>query len=185
MSVNSRRGEIERGFSMTLSRLFDPADTGLMLAVARRSDGRVGGFIQWMPAADIDGWSLDVMRRSTEADTPNGITDFLILETIQHIAAQGGHGLALNFAVLRTVVSGEQNGVAVRVGRSLLNKVSDHAQLESLWRFNAKYYPVWRPRYVVLDSVEFRLTQGLVMAGAEGVNKVPVVGRYLGIIGGR
>ena len=63
MSANSRRGEVERGFSMTLSRLFDPADTGLMLAVARRSDGRVGGFIQWIPAADIDGWSLDVMRR--------------------------------------------------------------------------------------------------------------------------
>lgn len=180
MSSNSRRGEVERGFSMSLSRLFDPADTDLMLAVARHSDGRVGGFIQWVPAADINGWSLDVMRRSTEQDTPNGIIDFLILETIQHVAAQGGQGLALNFAVLRTVVSGEQNGVAVRVGRTLLHKVSDHAQIESLWKFNAKYDPKWRPRYVVLDSVEFILTQGLVMAGAEGVNKIPVIGRYLG-----
>ena len=180
MSADSRRGKVERGYSMTLSRLFDPADTGLLLTVARHSDGRVGGFIQWIPATDIDGWSLDVMRRSTEADTPNGITDFLILETIQHIASQGGQGLALNFAVLRTFVSGEQHGVAVRVGRTLLHKVSDHAQIESLWKFNAKYDPKWRPRYVVLDSVEFMLTQGLVMAGAEGVNKIPVIGRYLG-----
>src|SRR4029079_11681979 len=160
--------------------LFDPADTGLMLTVARRSDGRVGGFIQWIPAADIDGWSLDVMRRSTDQDTPNGIIDFLILETIHHIATMGGRGLALNFAVLRTVVSGEQNGVARRVGRTLLHKMSDHAQIESLWKFNAKYDPKWRPRYVVLDSVEFMLTQGLVMAGAEGVNRIPVIGQYLG-----
>jgi len=180
MSADSRRGEVERGFSMTLSRLFDPADTGLMLTVARRSDGRVGGFIQWIPAADIDGWSLDVMRRSTDQDTPNGIIDFLILETIHHIATLGGHGLALNFAVLRTVVSGEQNGVARRVGRTLLHKMSDHAQIESLWKFNAKYGPTWRPRYVVLDSVEFMLTQGLVMAGAEGVNRIPLIGRYIG-----
>jgi lysyl-tRNA synthetase class 2 len=180
MSANSRRGEVERGFSMTLSRLFDPADTGLMLTVARCSDGRVGGFIQWIPAADIDGWSLDVMRRSTDEDIPNGIIDFLILETIHHVATLGGHGLALNFAVMRAVVSGEQNGVARRVGRTLLHKVSDHAQIESLWKFNAKYDPKWRPRYVVLDSVEFMLTQGLVMAGAEGVNRIPVIGRYLG-----
>jgi len=180
ISTNSRRGQVERGFSMTLSRLFDPADTAMMLTVARGGDGRVGGFIQWIPAADIDGWSLDVMRRSTEADTPNGITDFLILETIQHIADQGGQGLALNFAVLRTVISGEQTGVAVRVGRTLLHKMSDQAQIESLWKFNAKYDPMWRPRYVVLDAVEFMLTQGLVMAGAEGVNKIPVIGRYLG-----
>ena len=84
---------------------------------------------------------------------------------------------------VRTFVSGEQNGVAVRVGRTLLNKVSDHAQIESLWKFNAKYDPKWRPRYVVLDSVEFILTQGLVMAGAQGVNKIPVIGRYLGSSG--
>ena len=32
----------------------------------------------------------------------------------------------------------------------------------------------------VLDSVGFMLTQGLVMAGAEGVNKIPDIGRYLG-----
>lgn len=32
----------------------------------------------------------------------------------------------------------------------------------------------------VLDSVGFMLTQGLVMAGAQGVNKIPVIGRYLG-----
>ena len=57
--------------------------------------------------------------------------------------------------------------------------MSDQAQIESVWRYNAKYDPMWRPRYVVLDSVEFMLTQGLVMAGAEGV-KIPVIGRYLG-----
>lgn len=180
ITAQSRHGDVERGFSMTLSRLFDPADTGLLLTVARRGDGRVGGFIQWIPAADIEGWSLDVMRRSTDEDIPNGITDFLIIETIRHLADQGGRGLGLNFAVLRAVVSGEHDGVAARAGRALLHRLSDRAQIESLWKFNAKYDPRWRSRYVVLDSVEFMLTQTLVVAGAEGVDEIPVIGRFLG-----
>jgi lysyl-tRNA synthetase, class II len=180
ITEQSRHGDVERGFSMTLSRLFDPADTGLLLTVARRGDGRVGGFIQWIPAADIEGWSLDVMRRSTDEDIPNGITDFLIIETIRHLAGQGGRGLALNFAVLRAVVSGEHDGVAARLGRALLHRLSDRVQIESLWKFNAKYDPTWRSRYVVLDAVEFMLTQSLVVAGAEGVDEIPVIGRFLG-----
>lgn len=177
----SRRGEAERGFSMTLSRLFDPADTGLHLSVARREDGEVGGFIQWVPAADIDGWSLDVMRRNTADDVPNGVMDFLIVETVRHLAEQGLHGLGLNFAVLRTVVSGESDGRAARVGRSVLHKVASQSQVESLWKFNAKYEPAWRPRYVVVDSVEFVLAQGLAVADAEGVSEIPLVGRFLGV----
>ena len=31
--TKSRRGGVERGFSMTLGRIFDPADQGLLLAV--------------------------------------------------------------------------------------------------------------------------------------------------------
>lgn len=97
----SRQGEAERGFSMTLSRMFDPADTGLLMVTATDSTGRVLGFIQWVPANDLPGWSLDVMRRDTADDVPNGLTDFMIVRTIEHIAAEGAQGLGLNFAVMR------------------------------------------------------------------------------------
>lgn len=113
----SRRGHDERGFSMTLSRLFDPADTGLLLVRAVDATGRVLAFIQWVPAADLPGWSLDVMRRDTGADVPNGVTDFLIVKTLEHAAAQGAQGLGLNFAPkqLRPIAAGTLSVPAARI----------------------------------------------------------------------
>ncbi|TDB69578.1 phosphatidylglycerol lysyltransferase domain-containing protein, partial [Micromonospora sp. KC721] len=106
LSTQSRHGAVERGFSMTLSRLFDPADAGLLLTVAYGPDGRVDAFCQWTPAADIAGWSLDVMRRRSDVELPNGLTDFLIIDTVQHLRARGQWGLGLNFAVMRSVLAG-------------------------------------------------------------------------------
>jgi len=179
LSGESRRGEVERGYSMTLSRMFDPADAGVLVSVARFADGRAAGFVQWVPAPGIDGFSLDVMRRSTSEEVPNGLTDLLIVATAQHLAAQGGRGLSLNFAVLREIVAGEREGRGADLGRKALQALSRSAQIESLWRFNAKYDPRWQPRYVVLDSVEFSAAQGLTIAGAEGLADLPVVGRFL------
>ena len=177
LAGESRQGETERGYSMTLSRIFDPADTGLLLSVARDADDRPVGFIQWTPAAAVDGYSLDVMRRSLAPDVPNGLTDALIVATIAHLAAQGRQGLALNFAVLREVVAGERTGTVADLGRAALQKLSQSAQIESLWRFNAKYDPAWRSRYVVLDALDSAAAQSLAIAGAEGVTEVPVLGR--------
>jgi lysyl-tRNA synthetase, class II len=180
ISGESRVGEAERGYSMTLSRLFDPADTGVLVSVARFADGRAAGFVQWVPAAAVQGFSLDVMRRSTAPDVPNGLTDALVVATAQHLAAQGMRGLGLNFAVLREVVAGEREGTLADLGRRALHALSRSAQIESLWKFNAKYDPEWRPRYVVLDSVEFAAAQSFTIADAEGVAELPVVGRFLG-----
>ncbi len=107
LASTGRQGAVERGFSMTLSRLFDPEDSGLLLSVARDEHGRAQAFIQWVPAQGINGWSLDVMRRNTDADMPNGLMDFLITETVAHLTARGETGLALNFAVLREHLESE------------------------------------------------------------------------------
>jgi len=180
LSMASRQGEAERGFSMTLSRLFDPDDTGLLLSVARDAAGDPQAFVQWVPARDLDGWSLDVMHRNTDEDLPNGIMDFLVIETIGHVAAQTGGGLDLNFAVLRGFVSGEDTSWIARWGRATSGRAASRAQIESLWKFNAKYRPRWVPRYVVLGSLDELAGQGLAMAEAEGIADLPVLGRLLG-----
>jgi lysyl-tRNA synthetase class 2 len=180
LSTKSRRGGAERGFSMTLSRLFDPEDTGLLLAVARDAAGTPQAFVQWVPAFDLDGWSLDVMRRNTAEHLPNGIMDFLVIETLKHVAANGGGGLDLNFAIMRSVVSGEHTGWLARLGRTTLARSAGQAEIESLWRFNAKYRPRWVPRYAVLGSLDAMAGQGFVMANAEGITELPVLGRFLG-----
>ncbi|WP_421743396.1 bifunctional lysylphosphatidylglycerol flippase/synthetase MprF [Cellulomonas sp.] len=186
MSEESRQGDVERGFSMTLSRLFQPADTGLMLSVTRDPAGRVDAFCQWVPATDIGGWSLDVMRRRTDTEgLPNGLIDATIVATITHLAGRGERGLGLNFAMMREVLEGDpQAGSRMdALARPILQRLSQGTQMGTLSTFNEKFDPGWVPRYVVLDSVEFVATQALVLAGAEGVTEIPVIGRFLGSIG--
>ncbi|WP_163541207.1 bifunctional lysylphosphatidylglycerol flippase/synthetase MprF [Occultella kanbiaonis] len=180
VAVRSRQGEAEHGFSMTLSRLFDPADLGLVLAVARDSAGQVQAFIQWVPAPRLPGWSLDTMRRSPTEGIPNGVIDFLVIESIRHLAARGGASVALNFAVLHSVVAGDSDAPTSRLARSVLRRASSRMQIESLWRFNAKYRPRWVPRYAAVGSMDLLAAQGLAIADVEGLTGLPVVGRFLG-----
>lgn len=186
MSDDSRQGDTERGFSMTLSRLFQPDDTGLLLSVTRDPTGRVDAFVQWVPATDIGGWSLDVMRRRTDVEgLPNGLIDSTIVATIAHLAARGERGLGLNFAMMREVLEGDPEAASRMdaLAKPILQRLSQGTQMGTLSTFNEKFDPGWVPRYVVLDSVEFVATQALVLAGAEGVTEIPVIGRFLGSIG--
>ncbi len=107
LATETRQGEAERGFSMTLSRMFDPRDTGLLLAVCLDPEGKPVAFNQYIPASHVNGYSLDLMRRTSDPDAPNGLTDFVIIETINWMAERGLNGLGLNFAVMRAVVAGE------------------------------------------------------------------------------
>jgi lysyl-tRNA synthetase class 2 len=175
----SRRGDVERGFSMTLGRLFEPADTGLLLAVCAAPDGRPVAFIQYVPAPGIGGYSLDLMRRDN-GDHPNGLLDFLIVETIRHLRATGHRGLSLNFATMRGVLAGEMGtGPVARTKAWVLRRLSGSMQIESLWRFSAKFDPRWDPRYVVFDGPEHVVPVTLAIARAESFWELPLIGRFL------
>ena len=175
----SRRGQVERGFSMTLSRVFDGRDTGLLLAVCRGPDGEPAAFCQYVPAGDIGGYSLDLMRRS-EGEHPNGLTDFVVVRTIERLRAEGHRGLSLNFATMRAVLAGEMgDSVGRRVEKRVMQHLSDSMQIESLWRYNAKFQPAWRRRYLAYDSPEHLVAVGIAVAGAEQFWELPLVGRFL------
>jgi lysylphosphatidylglycerol synthetase-like protein (DUF2156 family) len=172
--AEKRRGETERGFSMTLGRIFDPRDRGLLLAVAHGSDGIPVAFCQYVPAPGIHGYSLDVMRRD-DGDHPNGLLDFILVRTIERLRAAGDEHLGLNFATMRAVLAGEEGS---GIQRWLLRRMSDTMQIESLWRFNAKFGPQWLPRYVVWDAAENTLRAALAIARAESLWELPLIGRF-------
>jgi lysylphosphatidylglycerol synthetase-like protein (DUF2156 family) len=179
LMIESRRGDVERGFSMTLSRLFDPRDRGLLLAVAFGPDGKPAAFCQYVPAPEINGFSLDLMRRSA-GDHPNGLTDFVIVETLRELDRRGMTGLALNFATVRAVLAGEAgDGIAIKLERWLAAQMSNEMQIESLWKYNAKFDPQWRPRYAVYDGPEHIGVVALAIARAESLWELPVIGRFL------
>jgi lysylphosphatidylglycerol synthetase-like protein (DUF2156 family) len=175
----SRRGDVERGFSMTLGRIFDPNDRGLLLAVCHSPDGEPVAFCQYVPAPGIRGFSLDLMRRDAGTH-PNGLLDFVIVRTIEHLRQEGFEHLGLNFATMRAVLAGELgDGLVGRVERWALRRMSGSMQIESLWRFNAKFDPEWLPRYVVYDSPEHFVPVAFAIARAESFWELPVIGRWL------
>jgi lysylphosphatidylglycerol synthetase-like protein (DUF2156 family) len=132
-----------------------------------------------VPARAIDGWSLDLMRRSEASDVPNGITEFIVAKTIEHIRSEGFVGLALNFATFRAVLASEAGDRLVqRAQKWILERVGDSMQIESLWTFNEKFQPEWHPRYAAYDSPEHMLSASIAVARAESFFEIPIIGRF-------
>jgi lysyl-tRNA synthetase class 2 len=142
-----RGSETERGFSMALGRLGDPRDADCV-AVLATQDGVLRAFLHFVPWGN-DGLSLDLMRRDRAAD--NGVNELLIVRAIEAAPSLGVRRLSLNFAVFRsTFERGERLGAGplLRGWRGVLVFASRWFQIESLYRFNAKFRPVWEPRFV-------------------------------------
>lgn len=149
-----RTGRVERGYSMALGRLGGP-DCVVVVASSVRPDGVASprALLQFVPWG-TDGWSLDLMRRDPAADP--GMNDFMIVTAMQQASQFGIHRMSLNFAMLRQAFAqGERLGAgwAARAWASLLRQVSRWFQLESLYRFNAKFNPTWVPRYLCYRGV--------------------------------
>jgi lysylphosphatidylglycerol synthetase-like protein (DUF2156 family) len=132
-----------------------------------------------VPARAINGWSLDLMRRSEAPDVPNGLTEFIVVETIDHLRERGDVGLALNFATFRAVLASEMGDRLMhRAQKWFLERMSDSMQIESLWTFNEKFSPEWLPRYACYDSTEHLIGASIAVARAESFFELPIIGRF-------
>jgi lysyl-tRNA synthetase class 2 len=153
-AADSWRGtQTERGFSMALGRIGAVGDENCVLATATEN-GVVRAVLQLVPWGP-DGLSLDLMRRDKAAQP--GLNDFLIVETIKAAPDLGVKRISLNFAVFRAALErGERIGAGpvLRAWRSVLIFLSKWFQIESLYKFNAKFGPVWQPRFFVFPSTK-------------------------------
>jgi lysyl-tRNA synthetase class 2 len=146
------RGDaVERGFSMALSRLGDPADPCCVVVTARKDD-RLAGLLHFVPWGP-DGLSLDLMRRDRSAD--NGLNEYMIATLLLRAGELGVKRVSLNFAVFRDAIErGERIGAGpvLRLWRAVLVFASRWWQIESLYRFNVKFRPYWEPRFISFPS---------------------------------
>jgi lysyl-tRNA synthetase class 2 len=143
-----RGTQVERGFSMALGRLGDPGDGNCVL-VAAKENGVLKAVLHFVPWG-TDGLSLDLMRRDKTAQA--GLNDFLIVEAIKAAPGLGVKRVSLNFAMFRAALErGERIGAGpvLKAWRGLLVFASRWFQIESLYKFNAKFCPVWEPRFFV------------------------------------
>ncbi len=169
-----RGDEPDRGFSMALNRLADPADGRSVMVLARDAEGRIRGLQSYVPWG-VRGVSLDLMRR--DPDAINGLNEALVATLASDGPELGIRRASLNFAMFRGVFSGAERvgaGPFVRIADAVLGLASRFWQLESLYRANAKYLPEWVPRYLCFDS-SMALVRVAVAAGmAEGFLPLPL-----------
>src|SRR5690348_13230417 len=179
--------EAERGFSMAID---DLHASGTMLALAEDGAGLIGGFLHLAPspqagslggqAAEAQpegptacgglggGWSLSAMRR--RPDAPNGLTEFLVVETLAWAREAGASEVSLNFCALTDFLAPERVTTPVRrlVRRGLL--LADNVfQLERLYAFNRKFFPEWRRRYICVERFTDLPAVGLAYLHAESL----------------
>ncbi len=166
-----RDGAAERGFSMALDAVCckEQQDGGVVLA--RDGEGRIRGFIHFVPSYGRPAMSLSSMRRDRE--TPNGLMEFLVVRAIELLRAEGVEELSLNFAAFARFMHRPRNPAERFVGR-VARLANPYFQIESLYRFNAKFHPRWEPRYLVFERRRRLPRVGLAVMWAEGQLPKPV-----------
>jgi lysyl-tRNA synthetase class 2 len=173
-AARSWRGSpVERGFSMALGRIGGPGD-GVLATAAR--DGVLHAVLHFVPWG-ADGLSLDLMRRDRSAQP--GLNDFLIAEAIAVAPALGVKRVSLNFAVFRAALErGERIGAGpvLRAWRSPLLLASRRYQIQSLYKFTAKFCSVWEPRFFVFPGVRAAPLIALAALRAEAFLTWPKLG---------
>ncbi|MER5398784.1 phosphatidylglycerol lysyltransferase domain-containing protein [Streptomyces sp. NPDC002599] len=174
-----RDGATERGFSMALGRLGDPEDGRCVMLECTDAEGdlrAVLSFVPWGPG----GLSLDLMRRDRDAE--NGLMEFMVIELLRRAREIGITQVSLNFAMFRSVFERGARlgaGPVLRLWRSLLSFFSRWWQIESLYRANAKYRPIWEPRFLLFEKSADLLRIGVASARAEGFLEAPGLPKWL------
>ncbi|WP_332759726.1 bifunctional lysylphosphatidylglycerol synthetase/lysine--tRNA ligase LysX [Streptomyces sp. MT206] len=175
-----RDTETERGFSMALDRLGDPADGDCLLVEAFDDQGTLIALLSFVPWGK-DGISLDLMRRDRAA--PNGIMEFMVAQLCAAAPGLGVRRISLNFAVFRSAFEEGGRigaGPVLKLWRRLLLFFSRWWQLEALYRSNVKYGPEWYPRFLCYQDAGSLARVSLASGIAEGFVSVPSMRKLWG-----
>ncbi|MFI9270058.1 phosphatidylglycerol lysyltransferase domain-containing protein [Kitasatospora sp. NPDC052896] len=168
-----RDGQTERGFSMALGRLGDPDDGRCVMLECHDAQGELRALLSFVPWGP-KGLSLDLMRRDRE--TENGLMEFMVIELLERAKEVQLERVSLNFAMFRSVFERGSRlgaGPVLRLWRAVLAFFSRWWQIESLYRANAKYRPIWEPRYLLFEKSSEIPRIGLASARAEGFITAP------------
>ena len=165
VSVRWLGGAAERGFAMALDALRRDDHGDTLVLLGRDAVGCIRGFLHFVPSYGRPAVSLSAMRR--DGETPNGLMEFLVARAIELLRARGIEEVSLNFAAFARLIHSPR-GPAQRALRRLLGLGDAFFQIERLYRFNAKFFPRWEPRYLMYERVLNLPRVGLAALWAEG-----------------
>jgi lysyl-tRNA synthetase class 2 len=160
-----REGAPERGFSMALDSLRGGEHDKTLVVLARDQQGAIRGVLHFVPCFGRPTVSLSFMRRDPE--TPNGLTEFLVCGAVDLLRERGLEEMSLNFAAFAKYMHSPETRIERLLGWIAV-KANPYFQIESLYRFNAKFFPRWEPRYLVYEGTFGLPRAGLAAMWAEG-----------------
>ncbi len=160
-----RQGAPERGFSMALDSLQGEHRADTLVLIARDCEGAVRGVLHFVPCYGRCTVSLSFMRR--DPATPNGLMEFMVAKAIDKLRERGIDELSLNFAAFARWLHSPAKRTERVLGR-LVALGNRFFQIESLYRFNAKFFPRWEPRFLVYEGAFGLPRTGIAALWAEG-----------------
>jgi lysyl-tRNA synthetase class 2 len=160
-----RQGAPERGFSMAMDSINGNAARHTMVLIARDGDATIRGVLHFVPCYGREAVSLSFMRR--DPDTPNGLTEFMVAQAAELLRDRGLDEMSLNFAAFAKWMHSPSGWLERTLGR-LVALGNPFFQIESLYRFNAKFFPRWEPRYLVYEGTLGLARAGIAAMWAEG-----------------
>jgi lysyl-tRNA synthetase class 2 len=163
-----REGAPERGFSMAMDSLHGDHGEDTLVVLARDAsdpDRPVRGVLHFVPCFGRPAMSLSFMRR--DPSTPNGLTEFMVVSAVELLRERGVDEMSLNFAAFARWIHSPERPAERALGR-LIVLGNRFFQIESLYRFNAKFFPRWQPRYLVYEGAFGLPRASLAAMWAEG-----------------
>jgi lysyl-tRNA synthetase class 2 len=177
-----REGAPERGFSMAMDSISGDHEIETLVVLARDGEDAIKGVLHFVPCYGRSAVSLSFMRR--DPATPNGLTEFLVVKAIELLRERGVDEMSLNFAAFAKWMHTPERRWERALGK-LITLGNPYFQIESLYRFNAKFFPRWEPRYLVYEGLCGLPRAGLAALWAEGQLPKPEVPRPSSLTGTR
>ncbi len=120
-----------------------------VVVLARDEQGTIRGLLHFVPCYGRSTMSLSFMRR--DPATPNGLMEFMVARGIELLRERGIDEVSLNFAAFAKWLHSPEKRSERALGK-LVALGNPFFQIESLYRFNAKFFPRWEPRYLVYEG---------------------------------
>ncbi len=138
------------GFAMAMGSFEPGVRPDDLYAVARSPEGELGAVMRFI--GHCGKLSLDTMHRVGE--TPNGLNEALVAHTLEEARERGVPEVSLNYAGLAHMLRARPSRNPVRrLGRAVIvAALHRYFQMDRLVRFNEKFSPQWRPRYLIYET---------------------------------
>ncbi len=165
ISADWRGKTPETGFSMGLGRLLRAEDPDCLLAIAYDANSQPIGFLYLSPMYPELGYSLDVTRAIPNA--PNGLSEFMLAHTALFLRDRGYRYMSLHFCFFSHRYREDAPDGESALGKAFASAVDKGIPTTSLYRFDRKFLPQWKRRYLLYPNRIDFLPAALAAVSAE------------------